>query len=140
MCIFKKILIALMLSSVFVSSFSFADVVIIVHPDNTNVMSKSDVKRIFLGKNKFFPDKSKAIPVIQEATAISNDFNDKVLNKSSAQLKAFWSKLIFTGTGTLPGSALVDAPVIDLVGNNPNIIGYIDSSTVVSGIKVVVSS
>lgn len=137
MTMFKKIINIFILSSVVVSTYCFAEVSVVVHPDNANAMSKSDVKRIFLGKSKFFPDGSQAIPVIQATGTTSNDFNTKVLKKSDAQLKAYWSKLIFTGKGTKPENALDDATVIKLVSKNPNIIGYIDSTSIVPEVKVV---
>jgi len=137
MITFKKLINTLLLSTLVVSTYSFAEIVVVVHPDNTNTMSKNDVKRIFLGKTKYYPDGSQAMPIIQSAGNTSNDFNVNVLKKSDSQLKAYWSKLIFTGKGTKPDSALDDAAVIELVSKNPNIIGYIDSSSVGPGVKVI---
>ena len=64
-------------------------------------------------------------------------FYAKALEKSDSQLKAYWSKLIFTGKGTKPDSVKNDVAVIELVSKNPNIIGYIDSASVGPGVKVV---
>jgi ABC-type phosphate transport system substrate-binding protein len=137
MITYKKLINTLLLSTLVASTYSLAEVAVVVHPDNPNTMSNNDVKRIFLGKTKFFPDGSQAMPIIQSAGNTSNDFNANVLKKSGSQLKAYWSKLIFTGKGTKPDSALDDAAVIELVSKNPNIIGYIDSASAGAGVKVV---
>jgi ABC-type phosphate transport system substrate-binding protein len=137
MITFKKLFNTLLLSTLVVSTYSLAEVSVVVHPDNANTISNKDVKRIFLGKTKFFPDGSQAMPIIQSGGATTDDFDAKALKKSDSQLKAYWSKMIFTGKGTKPDSASNDAAVIELVSRNPNVIGYIDSASVVAGIKVV---
>jgi hypothetical protein len=64
-------------------------------------------------------------------------FNEKILNKTSSQMKAYWSKLVFTGKGTPPKELLSDKEVIDLVSKNPNMIGYIQKESVTAAVKVV---
>lgn len=137
MITFKKLINTLLLSTLVVSNYSMAEVSVVVHPDNANTISSKDVKRIFLGKTKFFPDGSQAVPMIQSEGDTTDDFYAKALEKSDSQLKAYWSKLIFTGKGTKPDSVKNDVAVIELVSKNPNIIGYIDSASVGPGVKVV---
>jgi ABC-type phosphate transport system substrate-binding protein len=115
-----------------------AEVAVIVHPSNADSISEADIVRIFLGKSKSFPGGAAAVPVNQaEGSAVTEEFNQKVIKKSGSQLKAYWSKLVFTGKGTPPKEVANDAEVIDLVANNPNMIGYIDASQVNGGVKVV---
>jgi ABC-type phosphate transport system substrate-binding protein len=115
-----------------------AEVAIIVHPSNGDALTEADIVRIFLGKSKSFPSGAPAVPVNQaESTAATEEFNQKVVKKSGSQLKAYWSKLVFTGKGTPPKEVANDAEVINLVANNPNVIGYIDASKVGAGVKVV---
>jgi ABC-type phosphate transport system substrate-binding protein len=121
----------------FATSIS-ADVAVIVHPQNNNVMEKSYVKRLFLGKTKTFPDGSPANPINQkENNRATVEFNEKVIEKSSSQIKAYWSKLIFTGRGTPPEQVDSDAEVIRIVSNNLDAIGYIDAGNVNNSVKVV---
>lgn len=121
------------------SSMSFAETSVIVSASNPNsTMDQTTVSKIFLGKAKSFPDGTQALPVDQDEGSKSREsFNTTVLGKSDSQLKSYWSRLIFTGKGTPPKQSGTDAEIKSLVANNPNIIGYIDSSAVDGTVKVV---
>ncbi|BBN81641.1 hypothetical protein PA25_16260 [Pseudoalteromonas sp. A25] len=120
------------------SAHSYSAVSVIVHPSNSSSFDDSTINRIFTGKEKSFSNGNKAIPIGQDTgNPITEEFNTKVLNKSSAQLKAYWSKLIFTGKGTPPKEAANDAEVIQSVSSNPDTIGFVSSSAVTGDVKVV---
>lgn len=135
--VFSKTLLAL--GFVAVSSLAAAEVVVIVSAKNANYgLEKTDVEQIFLGKTSTFPDGSKAVPIDQNEGSASRDaFNDRVLGKSASQLKAYWSRLIFTGKGTPPKESGNDAEVKALVADNPNLVGYVDAKVVDSSVKIV---
>lgn len=63
-----------------------------------------------------------------------------MLNKSANQLKAYWSKLVFTRKGNPPKEVKTDQEVITLVSANPDLIGYVDVSSVNDSIRVVLRS
>jgi len=121
------------------SSLANAEISVIVSNNNPNTaIDQATVGKIFLGKIKSFPDGSQAVPIDQnDGAAARNTFNSTILGKSSSQLKSYWSRLIFTGKGTPPKQSGNDAAVKQLVANNPNIIGYVDSSVVDDTVKVV---
>ncbi|MFY8273197.1 phosphate ABC transporter substrate-binding protein [Pseudoalteromonas sp. SSDWG2] len=119
-----------------VSCSAAADISVITHPSN-NGADEAVVKKLFLGKAKSFNDGSAASPVNQDANAVFDEFNDKVLGKSSSQLNAYWSKLVFTGKGTPPDKLANDQAVIDFVKANPGAIGYVSSASVTADVKVV---
>lgn len=132
----KKLITAITLSVV--SFISVAEVAVIVHPSNGNALDKGLISKIYLGKAKSFPDGGQVVPISQtEGAATTSEFNENVLNKSSSQIKAYWSKLIFTGKGTPPQEADDDAKVLELVAANPNLIGYVNASAVNDSVKVV---
>jgi len=58
-----------------------------------------------------------------------------LLGRSSSQVSAYWSKLVFTGKGIPPKEVSNDAQVIDLVAKNPSVIGYIDKASVTDAVK-----
>jgi len=136
---FNKILKTLAISSVLFAGIAQAEVAVIVSASNGNgAIDQATIARVFLGKSKSFPDGSQAVPVDQNAgTASREAFNTTVLGKSASQLKAYWSRLIFTGKGTPPKESGDDAAVKALVAANPNLIGYIDASAVDGSVKVV---
>ena len=116
-----------------------AETAVIVSASNANAtLDKATISKIFLGKSKSFPDGAQAVPIDQnDGTAAREAFNSSVLGKSASQLKSYWSRLIFTGKGTPPKQSGNDSDVKALVSNNPNMIGYIDSSAVDGSVKVV---
>jgi ABC-type phosphate transport system substrate-binding protein len=130
----KKTLIVV---SLFISQLAFAEVAVIVHPSNANALDEAAVSKIFLGREKSFADGKSVVPLsLAESSPASTAFNDAVLKKSSSQLKAYWSKLVFTGKGTPPKEIATDEEMIKLVATNPSVIGYVDASKVDASVKV----
>lgn len=120
------------------TNFAYAEVAIIVHPSNESSFDESVISRIYTGKEKSFSNGNKIIPISQESSsAATEQFNSKLLNKTSSQLKAYWSKLIFTGKGTPPKELENDSEVIKMVAANPDTIGFVSSSAVSDNVKVV---
>ena len=132
----KKFAIAATL--IMASSSVLAELTIIVNPANSNTLNSKQVQRIFLGKDKKFPDGSEVLPVNLVAdSATRNSFDQDVLGRNSSQVSAYWSKLVFTGKGIPPKEVSTDAEVIDLVSKNPSVIAYVDSSSVNDSVKVI---
>ena len=129
----------LILSVIFLfTNFAYADFAIIVNPSNESSFDESVISRIYTGKEKSFSNGNKIIPISQEpSSAATEQFNSKLLNKTSSQLKAYWSKLIFTGKGTPPKELENDSEVIKMVAANPDTIGFVSSSAVSDNVKVV---
>ena len=100
-------------SLVFILNLGFsaasADVVAVVSAVSPiTALSKTEVVDIFLGKRTRFPDGSSAVPIDQtEGSSVREDFYSKFAAMSPAQLKAFWSKIIFTGRGQPPSSVFI---------------------------------
>jgi len=114
------------------------DVVVVVHPSNPLMeISVADVKKIYLGKKKFFPGGEKAIPGDQPKDTQSRKFfYGGIIGKSEAKLKIYWSRLIFTGKGTPPKIIGVDRVIKKWVGNQPQAIGYIMRSEADNTVKI----
>lgn len=136
---FNKACQILAMIALLLSAATQAEVAVIVSPGNANThIDQETIARVFLGKTKNFPDGSQAVPVDQSSGSDSREtFNAVVLGKSASQLKAYWSRLIFTGKGTPPKESGDDTAVKALISKNPNMIGYIDSSAVDDSVKVV---
>lgn len=133
-----NLIVSTVIICVFYASSSFAEVAVIVHPSNSNTLSIQDIQFIYLGKKKSFPNGDEAVPVsLIESASTTVEFNDKVLKKSSSQLRAYWSKLVFTGKGSPPKAVEADAELVNLVASNPNLIGYVDSASISGDVKVV---
>ncbi len=116
-----------------------AEVVAVVSvKSEITTLSKNQVTDIFLGKTSRFPDGTQATPIDQlEGSPVRDEFYSKYSSRSPAQIKAYWSKLIFTGHGKPPPEVSNDNEVKKRVIENPNVIGYIDRSLVDSSVKIV---
>lgn len=101
-------------------------------------LSKSQAANIFLGKSKQYPNGVPAVPIDRaEGSAERSEFYTKVSGKSPAQMKAYWSKIIFTGKGQPPKVIADSAALKQLLASNPSAIGYMEQSLVDTGLKVV---
>ncbi len=115
-----------------------ADIAVIVHSGNASTADQETIARLFLGKAKTFNDGATAVAIAQASGAsISDEFNDKVLGKNAAQLKAYWSQLVFTGKGTPPRELANDAEVVKWVASQTTGIGYVQASAVDDSVKVI---
>ncbi|MET1254714.1 hypothetical protein [Aliikangiella maris] len=86
----KIVKLSLVVISLLIATAAYGEVAVIVHPSNTADISTTDISRIFLGKLKKFSNDSTAVPINQnEGTAITDEFNQKLLQKTASQLIAF---------------------------------------------------
>jgi ABC-type phosphate transport system substrate-binding protein len=116
-----------------------ADVVAVVSAKSTvTTLTNAQVTDIFLGKVSRFPNGTPALPIDQPEGSVARDqFYAKFLGKSAAQIKAFWSKIIFTGRGQPPKEAADSLDVKKRISENPAAIGYIEESAIDPSLKVV---
>ena len=114
------------------------DVVAVVSAKSPVVsLTPAQVADIFLGKSSRFPDGTPALPIdLQEDSPARDKFYTQFTGKSPAQVKAHWSKIIFTGRGQPPRQASDSREAKRLVAENPNAIGYLEPSQVDSTLRV----
>ena len=136
----KNVTFKMLTALTLVSCFTLAQAGTVVVAGKTSPIaaaSEDDVVKAFLGKKKDLGGVS-VIPVDQgEGNPARNDFYTAIVKKSEAQLKSYWSRLIFTGKGQAPQVVGGDAEVKNMVASNPNILGYIDEGSVDGTVKVI---
>jgi ABC-type phosphate transport system substrate-binding protein len=118
-----------------------AQVAVIVNPKSpTASMTADQVASIFLGKSNTLPSGATAAAVDQpESAAVREQFYTKVTGKQAAQVKAAWSRLVFSGKATPPKELASSAEVKKFVAGNPDAIGYVEKSAVDGTVKAVLS-
>jgi ABC-type phosphate transport system substrate-binding protein len=116
-----------------------ADEIAVVSAKSTvTTLSKSQLVAIFLGKATRFPDGSQAVPIDQsEGTAARDEFYATVAGRSGAQMKAYWSRIIFTGRGQPPRAVANGSEAKKVVVANPNTIAYVEPKLVDDTLRVV---
>jgi ABC-type phosphate transport system substrate-binding protein len=134
----RIVVVGLCFLNLLAANYAVAEILVVVHPSNTSTFDKSTIKKIFLGKTKSFSNGRTAILLSSPAkSTASEEFNKKVIGKSSNQVNAYWSKMIFTGKGTPPQSMSSADEIISAIAENPDAIGYIDSSEITDAVKIV---
>jgi ABC-type phosphate transport system substrate-binding protein len=132
-------LVAIALALSMSSAVVKADVVAVVSAKSPiTTLTMSQVADIFFGRTSRFPNGVQAFPVDQaEGSAVRDEFYGKVAGKTAAQIKAYWSKIIFTGRGQPPPSVSNSIEMKKRISDNPAAIGYIDRSLVDDSVRVV---
>jgi ABC-type phosphate transport system substrate-binding protein len=127
------------LALAFANSTSIADVVAVVSSKSAiTSLSKSQIEDIFFGRATHLPAGLQAVPLDQaEGSSAREEFYAKVAGKSPAQMKAYWSKIIFTGRGQPPKEVTNGTDLRKRLEEDPTAIGYIDASLVNGNVRVV---
>ena len=118
---------------------SFAQVAVIVNPKSPMAsMTPEQVAAVFMGKSNTLPSGSTAAPAdLPDSSSAREQFYSKAAGKNSAQVKATWARLTFSGKATPPKELVSAAEVKKFVASNPEVIGYIEKSAVDGTVKVV---
>lgn len=132
-----RILTAILLSML-VNNAAFADLAIITHPDsNTGEIDTQDVRKLFLGERKAFPNGHHATPINHTADSPDRkEFFSLVLNMPESTHKRHWKRKIAVGAGNSPTELSSHSAVLESIANTPGSIGYIDASKVDDTVKV----
>ena len=100
-------------------------------------LESEEAKKIFLGRESSVGGHD-IVPIYQKVGAAPRaDFDGKVLDKPSADLAGYWSKLVFTGRATsVPKEVGSDSEMKEVVNSTPGAIGYISDAAVDGSVKV----
>jgi ABC-type phosphate transport system substrate-binding protein len=133
-----KVIVPIMLALALNATPAAADVVVVVSSKSTITgLSRSQVIDIFLAKSVRYPDGSPAAPIDQiEGAKARDEFYASFSGKSAAQIKAYWSKIIFTGRGQPPKAVSNSVEIKKLLAQNPSAIGYIERSFADDSVRI----
>ncbi len=115
-----------------------ADVVVVVSVHSpVTALNRSQLTDIFLGRLSRLPDGSMVVPIDQpEGSAERGEFYSELMARSAAQLKAYWSRIIFTGRGQPPRTVANGLAVKKLVAADPTAIGYLERGLLDESLRV----
>lgn len=116
-----------------------ADLVVIVSARSPVTMLRTEqVAAIFLGQTARFPDGVEAVPLDQPlGSKLRDEFYERVAGKTPVLLKAYWSKMVFTGRGQPPVEEPDNAAVRRRVAGNPDVVGYIERGALDASVRPV---
>ena len=118
-----------------------SDMVVIVSARSpVQSLRTEQVADIFLGQAGHYPDGGEAVALDQGlGSPLRDAFYTKVAAKSPALVKAYWTKMIFTGRGKPPREVANSAAVRKEVAANPAMIGYIERVALDASVRPVLS-
>ena len=109
-----------------------ADVVVIVSAQSAATITPKEISLVYLGERNTLTPLDIAGPSV-----VRREFYAKVIGKDEGQVKARWSKLVFTGKGSAPKELPSGADVVKAVAADPHAFGYVDSSFVNITVKII---
>jgi ABC-type phosphate transport system substrate-binding protein len=120
------------------SSSAFADLAIIVNPGyKDGKLNTQDIRKIFLGERRAFPDGLFATPINHNAGSPDRkQFFSSVLGMDETSLLRYWRRQISTGNNHQPVELGSYTAVLNSVASTPGGISYIDSHLVNDKVKV----
>lgn len=125
--------------SLFCLTAQAGSVVVVANPAaGITMLTRDQVSQIFLAKARVYPNGKPVAPINQlDEGDIRRRFETSVLGKDSTQVRAYWTRLLFSGRTSLPKMVEDDKKVIDVVASDPTAIGYIDSDSLTRDVVVV---
>jgi hypothetical protein len=122
-----------------INAESNAGIAIVVDPRiKIDAISQSDAADLFLKRKIARAADVELMPVDQKGKKL--EFYKKVVGKDEGQLNGYWSQMIFTGKKRPPKLVVDDNMVKKFVTLYPGSVGYIDSASVDSSVKVIYQS
>ena len=123
----------ILLTTLVAAGAVLAETAVIVHPKNPEKsMLAAQAAQIFLGKS------TRLTPLdLADNSPLRAEFYQKIAGKDQDQVKAIWSKVVFSGKGLPPREYNSSAEVRQAVAADPGMIGYIDKAAVDDTVHVV---
>jgi hypothetical protein len=121
---------ALILTAMAIADVRAEELAVIVNLAATP-LSKEQIADLYLGRSDNFTPIDQVV-----GSGIYVEFYKKVTGRDIAQIKAIWSRILFTDRGVAPKQLPNSAAVKKAVAANPKAVGYIEKSAVDASIKV----
>jgi ABC-type phosphate transport system substrate-binding protein len=130
-----KFLLAFLAPLVVVATAYADGAIVTAKGSNLAAFDGEEAKKLFLGREPQLNGEN-VVLIFQRSGSTRDEFESKVVQRTGADLTAYWSKLIFTGKANAPVEAASDADVKAKVNSTPGAIGYISEGAVDGSVKV----
>ncbi len=112
---------------------------VITNPNSAPTELKlSELKSIFMGEKKTWPNGAKVKIALMKTTTEPGKLTcEKLYQKSGDEVQKFWLGYVFAGKGEAPGFFNTVNELQAFVAGNPGAIGIIDQTAPIAGVQVV---
>lgn len=116
-----------------------AELVVVANPKSgIERMTREEVVYVFMGRWRQLPSGLPATPVDSPLESSEQEaFYRQLVNKGAADIKAYWSRLMFTGTARPPIATHSRDEQMKILASTPGAISYLERSMVDSRVKIV---
>ncbi len=109
-------------------------VVVVSQQSPIQQLSREDLSALYLG-NLMTHETTHDLRALDLTDGEARDnFYTYLLGRSRNQMRAYWSRMVFTGKGK-PPRALDEAAIIEALQNDPSLIGYLPSGQLPSSLR-----
>lgn len=118
---------------------AWAELVVVAHPKSgIERMNREEVVYVFMGRWRHLPSGLPAQPVDAPIDSPEHAlFYRQLVNKEPPEIKAYWSRLIFSGGVRPPVQPESADEQMRILSATPGAIGYIDRSKVDARVRIV---
>ncbi|KAA6185838.1 hypothetical protein F2Q65_07515 [Thiohalocapsa marina] len=101
-------------------------------------LTREQVINIFLGRFRRLPNAQAAVPIDRSRDeALMTDFYRLLVDKSPAEIRAYWARLVFSGKTEPPQKAHDLDDMIERLANTPGAVAYIRPDELSERLRVV---
>ena len=121
------------------SQWAWADLVVVTAARNgVEKLSRQEVVYLFLGRTHHFSGGLPAVPLDLAVDAPERaDFYRQLVNKEAAEIRAYWSRLVFSGGSRPPLVAENREEQLHLLTSLPGAVAYMERSKVDARLRIV---
>lgn len=119
----------------FSDSLAHAGAIVVSKTSPLGPLTAVEAERIFTGLQRTVNGQVVGV-IFQSSGATREDFDAKVLGRSSAEVNSYMAAMIFTGRASAPTEVPGDEQVKLMLAAKPNSVGYIKDAHVDDSVKV----
>ncbi|MDR0717395.1 MAG: hypothetical protein LBF50_08270 [Azoarcus sp.] len=113
--------------------------VVIVTSGGIKVLSREEAAQLFLGQRTTLRDGTPVTLIDLPAGPARNHFYRELTGKNPVQVRANWSRLVFSGRVRPPLEAGSQSEALELLARTPNAIGYLPANASDNRLKILLN-
>ncbi|MDF2177729.1 hypothetical protein P2G88_05655 [Aliiglaciecola sp. CAU 1673] len=113
-------------------------VVVVNHSNPIDELDQKQVMDLYMGRYTSFPNSMPATPIDYPSnSAVKQQFYKMLVNKDEKKIRAYWSRLLFSGRAKPPMEAESGENIPTLLADNNAALAYVPVDQVTSEMKIV---